>query len=159
MKSAAQAFDSRVGKVSWAHHDSSALCYTLSFFLSESQGSWHLGSLAVLLLMVHWAESPYQCPASCLGLNLNSENKEKSRFKKNPNICKKVEDTNTYLPKDWNVFWNGFQLFGLNARCWSWSLRHPQTWAWRFRSLKGNTKIPWFLNPQWLPSWVSSQDK
>lgn len=58
------------------------LSATLSFFLSESQGSWHLGCLAVLLLMVHWVESPYQCPASCLGLNLNSENKEKSRFKK-----------------------------------------------------------------------------
>lgn len=157
MQSAAQAFDSRVARVPWAHHDSSAPRYTFSLFLSESQGSWHRGSLAVLLLTVHWAESSYQCPASCLGLNLNSENKEKSRFKKKIQISEKVEDTNTYLPEDCNVFWNGFQLIGLNARCWSWSLRHPQTWAWRFSSLKGNTKIPWlraarFLNPQRLPS-------
>lgn len=83
--------------------------------------------------------------------------KRKADLKKKIQISEKVEDTNTYLPEDCNVFWNGFQLIGLNARCWSWSLRHPQTWAWRFSSLKGNTKIPclWaalFLNPQWLPS-------
>lgn len=113
------AYDSRVARGLQANHDSSAPCYTFSLFFSGAQGSWHLGNLDKLLLLLyispHGSLSGVTLPVSRFlsgpELDLNSENNEKNRIKKKKiQTCgkKKKEDIKSYLPEDWNVFLNFF---------------------------------------------------